>query len=170
MKAGSDNIKDSFQKLTRLGSSNSSNKTFGDYNTNNSSKNRINLSSSSSSEKGAYSQINSDKVGAALEGENEIDNIPLRVMLLLMDEVFDLKSKRFWLRRRIVDVVRNIIKSTFGDTINRKILEFVEELTSSSAISEYLRYFKNALWPNNSKLSFKKADRDFITKMRTCTI
>lgn len=170
MKAGSDNIKDSFQKLARFGSSNSSNKSFMNENgANKSSRNRNNMSSSSSSENGAYPQVNSDKVGAALEGESEIDIIPLRIMLLLMDEVFDLKSKNFWLRRRIVNVVRNIIKSTFGDTINRKILEYVEELTSSSAISDYLRYFKNSLWPNNGKLNFKKVERDHNTKMRTRT-
>ena len=43
----------------------------------------------------------------------------MRIMLLLMDEVFDLKNKNQWLRRRIVAILRQIIKATMGDSINR---------------------------------------------------
>lgn len=38
------------------------------------------------------------------------DNIPLRISLLLMDEVFDLKERNQWLRRRIVAFCREILK------------------------------------------------------------
>lgn len=37
------------------------------------------------------------------------DNIPLKIMLLLMDEVFDLKSRNLWLRRRIVTLLRYLL-------------------------------------------------------------
>ena len=47
------------------------------------------------------------------------DNIPMRIMLLLLDEVFDLRKKNQWLRRRIVAILRQIIKATYGDRINR---------------------------------------------------
>ena len=47
------------------------------------------------------------------------DNIPLRIMLLMLDEVFDLRHKNQWLRRRIVAILRQLIKATFGDMINR---------------------------------------------------
>jgi sorting nexin-13 len=40
-------------------------------------------------------------------------------MLLLMDEVFDLQQKNQWLRRRIVTILRQLLKATYGDTINR---------------------------------------------------
>ena len=43
----------------------------------------------------------------------------MRIMLLLMDEVFDLKNRNQWLRRRIVAILRQIIKTMFGDSINR---------------------------------------------------
>jgi sorting nexin-13 len=56
------------------------------------------------------------KVGAVLEGNSSAaDNIPLRITLLLMDEVFDLKERNQWLRRQIVAVLRQIIKAMFGD-------------------------------------------------------
>ncbi|KAG7281352.1 hypothetical protein CRUP_023503 [Coryphaenoides rupestris] len=51
--------------------------------------------------------------------DNVDDNIPLRVMLLLMDEVFDLKEKNQWLRRNIKNLLQQLIRATYGDTINR---------------------------------------------------
>lgn len=40
-------------------------------------------------------------------------------MLLLMDEVFDLKERNQWLRRNIKNLLQQLIKATYGDTINR---------------------------------------------------
>lgn len=40
-------------------------------------------------------------------------------MLLLMDEVFDLKEKNQWLRRNIKNLLQQLIRATYGDTINR---------------------------------------------------
>ena len=67
------------------------------------------------------------KVSANLDVESE-DNIPLRIVLLLMDEMFDLKSQNFWLRRRLVVFLRQIIQATFGGAINKKIIDFVENI------------------------------------------
>ena len=53
------------------------------------------------------------KVGASLETEPG-DNIPLRIILLFMDEVFDLQERNQWLRRQIVAVLRQLIKAMFG--------------------------------------------------------
>lgn len=50
------------------------------------------------------------------------DNIPLRVMLLLMDEVFDLKERNQWLRRNIKNLLQQLIRATYGDTINRCVM------------------------------------------------
>ena len=47
------------------------------------------------------------------------ENIPLRIMLLLMDEVFDLRHKNQWLRRQIVKVLKQLLKATLGDRINK---------------------------------------------------
>jgi sorting nexin-13 len=41
-------------------------------------------------------------------------------MLLLMDEVFDLRSSgNQWLRRRIAIILRQIAKTMYGDSMNR---------------------------------------------------
>lgn len=70
------------------------------------------------------------------------DNIPLRIMLLLMDEVFDLKSRNQWLRRRIVTLLRQIIRTMFGDIVNRRIVDYVALMTSPEQVADYLRAFK----------------------------
>ncbi|XP_064455979.1 sorting nexin-13-like isoform X2 [Ornithodoros turicata] len=105
------------------------------------------------------------KVGAAIDTETQ-DNIPLRIMLLLMDEVFDLKSKNQWLRRRIVVILRQIIKATFGDTINRKIVDYVEWNASAEKIAEYITALKDALWPSGCPAQ-PQPERDINTRMRT---
>lgn len=100
------------------------------------------------------------------------DNIPLRVMLLLMDEVFDLKERNQWLRRNIKNLLQQLIKATYGDTINRcgahahnacflamrlsaiviiliyififfrKIVDHVDNMTSPEQVSDYVKRFR----------------------------
>ncbi|XP_074658883.1 sorting nexin-13-like [Tubulanus polymorphus] len=107
----------------------------------------------------------SSKVGASLD-EDDDDNIPLRIMLLMMDEVFDLRNKNQWLRRRIVAILRQIIKATFGDRINRKIVDQVEWLTSAEQMAEYVKSFRDNMWPCGI-LTDVKPTRDLNTCMRT---
>ncbi|XP_076651787.1 sorting nexin-13 isoform X2 [Halictus rubicundus] len=107
----------------------------------------------------------STKVGAGLDTETD-DNIPLRIILLLMDEIFDLKVRNQWLRRRIVTLLRQIIRTMFGDIVNRRIVEYVSLLTSPAKVAGYLKLFKNSFWPNGVKAE-KKPPRDSETKDRT---
>ncbi|CAG9855944.1 unnamed protein product [Phyllotreta striolata] len=104
------------------------------------------------------------KVGASIEETD--DNIPLRIMLLMMDEVFDLKSRNQWLRRRIVTLLRQIVRTMFGDIVNRRILEYVSFITSPKNVAHYLYIFKHSFWPNGMK-NDKKSERDDNTKYRT---
>ncbi|XP_023020353.2 sorting nexin-13 [Leptinotarsa decemlineata] len=101
------------------------------------------------------------KVGASIEETD--DNIPLRIMLLLMDEVFDLKCRNQWLRRRIVTLLRQIVRTMFGDIVNRRILEYVSLLTSPKRVAHYLYIFKQSFWPNGVR-NEKKPERDEDTK------
>ncbi|XP_076638982.1 sorting nexin-13 isoform X1 [Colletes latitarsis] len=105
------------------------------------------------------------KVGAGLDVETD-DNIPLRIMLLLMDEIFDLKVRNQWLRRRIITLLRQIIRTMFGDIVNRRIVEYVSLLTSPAKVAGYLKMFKNSFWPNGVKAE-KKPPRDTEIKNRT---
>lgn len=49
----------------------------------------------------------------------QTDDIPFRIILLLMDEVFNLRNKDLWFRRRIMALLRQIIKTMQGGSINR---------------------------------------------------
>ncbi|XP_071102568.1 sorting nexin-13-like isoform X1 [Haliotis cracherodii] len=110
--------------------------------------------------------FNSGKVGAGLQGSDTEDNIPLRIMLLLMDEVFDLRHKNQWLRRRMVAILRQLIKATFGDMINRKIVDHVNWMTSAEQMAEYIKTFRDSFWPSG-QLAEPRPTRDENTMMRT---
>lgn len=90
------------------------------------------------------------KVGASLDTDSD-ENIPLRIMLLLMTEVFELKSRNQWLRKRIVTLLRQIIRTMFGDIVNRRILDYVFLMTSPHQVADYLRSFKQSYWPHGLK-------------------
>ena len=75
--------------------------------------------------------------GRVGEGLSDEDNIPLRISLLLFDEIFDLGSNQ-WLRRRIVAFLRQIIKATFGDTINKKIMDYMESYITPTQVREWV--------------------------------
>ncbi|KAM4705282.1 sorting nexin-13 isoform 2-T2 [Rhinophrynus dorsalis] len=105
------------------------------------------------------------RVSAQLD-DNVDDNIPLRVMLLLMDEVFDLKERNQWLRRQITSLLQQLIRATYGDTINRKIVDHVESMTSPDQVADYVKHFRDSFWPNGI-LAEGAPRRDRSIRMRT---
>ncbi|XP_066571654.1 sorting nexin-13 isoform X2 [Amia ocellicauda] len=105
------------------------------------------------------------RVSAQLD-DNVDDNIPLRVMLLLMDEVFDLKERNQWLRRNIKNLLQQLIRATYGDTINRKIVDHVDLMTSPEQVADYVKRFRDAFWPNGI-LAETPPRRDKSIRMRT---
>ncbi|KAM4631391.1 sorting nexin-13 isoform 1-T1 [Polymixia lowei] len=105
------------------------------------------------------------RVSAQLD-DNVDDNIPLRVMLLLMDEVFDLKEKNQWLRRNIKNLLQQLIRATYGDTINRKIVDHVDYMTSPEQVADYVKKFRDSYWPNGI-LAESPPRRDKNIRMRT---
>ncbi|XP_069956700.1 sorting nexin-13 isoform X1 [Cherax quadricarinatus] len=98
-----------------------------------------------------------------LEGD---ENIPLRILLLLMDEVFDLRSKDQWFRRRIMLFLRQILKAMFGDIVNRRIVDYVAFITSPEQVADYIKTFRESFWPNGT-LATPPLERDNSIKMRT---
>ena len=107
--------------------------------------------------------ITNSKVGAGLEHD---DNIPLRITLRLLDEVFDLADRNIWLRRQMIIVLRQIVKTIFGDTVNKRIVDYFTSLTSVDAISGYLNNIKDNLWPGGFPPA-PAPTREEDTKMRT---
>ncbi|NXX88716.1 SNX13 protein, partial [Centropus bengalensis] len=112
-----------------------------------------------------YSDPDHCRVAATID-DNVDDNIPLRVMLLLMDEVFDLKERNQWLRRNIKNLLQQLIRATYGDTINRKIVDHVDWMTSPEQVADAVKRFRDAFWPNGI-LAEAVPRRDKAIRMRT---
>jgi len=94
------------------------------------------------------------------------DNVPLRILLFLFDEVFDLQNGNQWARKRIFPMLRELLRAMYGDVFNRKIVDSVAALTSSEQVAEYIKVIKNSLWPNGSP-AMTRPPRDEATRMRT---
>ncbi|XP_042894783.1 sorting nexin-13 isoform X3 [Parasteatoda tepidariorum] len=109
---------------------------------------------------------NSSEENPTIPKDTRADDIPFRIILLLMDEVFNLRNKDLWFRRRIMTLLRQIIKTMQGGAINRKIKEYVQGLTSTSQIAEWLKTICQSIWPDGH-LRNPAAERDYSTKMRT---
>ena len=70
------------------------------------------------------------------------DNVPLRILLFLFDEVFDLQNGNQWARKRIFPMLRELLRAMYGDVFNRKIVDSVAALTSSEQVAEYIKVIK----------------------------
>lgn len=57
------------------------------------------------------------------------DSIPFRILLSVLDEIFQLQKNK-WLRRRTMAVLSQIIRTMLGDSISRKIVASIESATS----------------------------------------
>ncbi|KAL7076984.1 hypothetical protein ACQ4LE_003672 [Meloidogyne hapla] len=90
----------------------------------------------------------SSRVAAHLD-EKDSDNIPLRVLLLFVDEVFGLRAKNQWFRRRLVSLLRQFVNATMGNSINRRIVDAVNWLTSEEQVAQYLIAMRDSIWGNN---------------------
>lgn len=129
-------------------------------------KHQPNLLNHLSNQFSANSNLNLDNSPDPVGAKLSETNIPLRIVLLLMDEIFDLKSKSAWLRRRIFAVIKQVIQTTYGNAINRKIIGFINRLFSSSYIESYIKTLKKTLWPNGFR-ALPSPERDANTKLRT---
>lgn len=77
--------------------------------------------------------------------QDSAENIPLRVLLLLVDEVFGLRAKNQWFRRRLVSLLRQFLNAALGQSINRRIIDAVNWLTSEEQVAQYLVAFRYGL-------------------------
>ncbi|KAK0411945.1 hypothetical protein QR680_005935 [Steinernema hermaphroditum] len=78
--------------------------------------------------------------------KDSADNIPLRVLMLFVDEVF-MRGETQFFRRQLTAVMRQFVNATLGSSINRKIVDLVEWLTSEEQVAQYVLAFRNSMWP-----------------------
>uniref|UniRef100_A0AAF5HZT3 GPI inositol-deacylase n=1 Tax=Strongyloides stercoralis TaxID=6248 RepID=A0AAF5HZT3_STRER len=107
-----------------------------------------------------------NRVAADIQNETFSDNIPLQVLLLFFDEVFGLRGRGQWFRRQLTNLLHQIISATLGGSINKKIIDLVDWLTSSEQIVQYLIAFRESMWPNGI-LNTKQDMRSLSYSLRT---
>ncbi|EYC11409.1 hypothetical protein Y032_0050g1899 [Ancylostoma ceylanicum] len=92
--------------------------------------------------------IDTDRVAAAItDDESTSDNIPLRVLILFVDEVFGVRARNAWFRRQLMTVLRQFV-TPFGTSINKRIVDVVHWLTSEQQVTMYLTALRDSVWPD----------------------
>ncbi|XP_065896684.1 sorting nexin-13-like [Dysidea avara] len=89
-------------------------------------------------------------LSAGLDEQDE-ENIPLQVMLRLMDEVFELRLKSQGLRRHVTRLLKQFIRATFGDRINRQIVQHIDWMTSPQQIAQQIGMLCDSMWPEGCR-------------------
>ena len=72
------------------------------------------------------------------------DSLPVDIMLILLDELFDLRADSQWLRRQLP----TLLKQLAGDKLSRKVVGYSDWFVSSEQVACYLRDFRATMWPN----------------------
>ncbi len=78
---------------------------------------------------------------------NNSNNLPVRVVLVLIDEIFDLKEKNQWIRQSLMSIVKSFMKNFKGDSMNKKIKEQIADYLNEEHLARYLKNFRKRIWP-----------------------
>ncbi|KAH7731743.1 PXA domain-containing protein [Aphelenchoides avenae] len=113
----------------------------------------------------SMSAVDSKRVAAHIV-DTDHENIPLRVILLMVDEVFGLRGRNQWFRRRLVALLRQFLNATLGSSINQRILNLVRWLTSEEMVAQYLAGLRDSLWPGGQR-STEHFERPHSESLRT---
>jgi hypothetical protein len=64
------------------------------------------------------------------------------VLLILIDEIFDLKEKNQWIRHSLMLIVKTFMKNFKGDSMNKKIKEQIADYLNEEHMTRYLKNFR----------------------------
>ncbi|KAG9333163.1 hypothetical protein JZ751_013421 [Albula glossodonta] len=89
----------------------------------------------------------SDNMGRMSErlGQDIKQSIFKMPPLIPKPDMFDLKERNQWLRRNIKNLLQQLIRATYGDTINRKIVDHVDFMTAPEQVADYVKRFRGTL-------------------------
>nr|CDS31221.1 sorting nexin 13 [Hymenolepis microstoma] len=114
----------------------------------------------SSNSTASRSSLVSDTSNLAILDQNDSDNIPFRLLFMLVDEVFSLQGKTQLFRRGTLAILRNIVQTFFGDIMNRRIVEKAKNLISAKQMATYAGILRDVLWPNGSQVQTNGVSKD----------
>ncbi|GMR47497.1 hypothetical protein PMAYCL1PPCAC_17692 [Pristionchus mayeri] len=96
--------------------------------------------------RGTRNGLETDRVASSLSFSTSTENIPLRVLILLVDEVFGWRSSQAWIRRQLMTILRQVV-TPLGSSINKRIISVVEWLSSEDQVASYLAALRDSVWP-----------------------
>ncbi|XP_050429845.1 sorting nexin-13 [Adelges cooleyi] len=98
--------------------------------------------------------------------DEDDDNMPMRAVLLLLAEVFEVDEQQQWLRKRFVMLLQHIVRASFGHIVNRRFKDYVTTVTDPYRVSLLIAAIKNNLWPDGVRAS-EVQFRDTEVQLRT---
>ncbi|GMT23397.1 hypothetical protein PFISCL1PPCAC_14694 [Pristionchus fissidentatus] len=96
---------------------------------------------------GRSNGLETDRVASSLSYSSSTESIPLRVLILLVDEVFGWRSSQAWIRRQLMTILRQVV-TPLGSSINKRIISVVEWLSSEDQVTSYLTALRDSVWPD----------------------
>ena len=90
------------------------------------------------------------------------DSLPVDIMLVLLEELFDFSDKK-WLRRQLP----SILKQLAGGKITRKVVQTTDWLTSSQQVAVYIRDITSTMWPGGIPKQPHPPERSEVMAVRS---
>ncbi|KII64706.1 Sorting nexin-13 [Thelohanellus kitauei] len=79
----------------------------------------------------------------------EIETRAMSILVNLMEEMFDLRTKTPWLARQLKTFIKEVYIAATGDRVIRQIIDDIDDYLSATKMVEYLTYFREQFWPGN---------------------
>nr|CAH8853946.1 unnamed protein product [Trichobilharzia regenti] len=97
------------------------------------------------------------------------DETPIRILFLLVDEIFDLHREGQFTRQGNFAILRKIFQTFFGIRVNKMIIAKACEWTSAPKITQLVTYLRDYFWPptKHSTPTVVLSERDKEMKLRT---
>ncbi|CAH8571492.1 unnamed protein product [Heterobilharzia americana] len=96
------------------------------------------------------------------------DETPIRILFLLVDEIFDLHREGQFTRQGNFAILRKIFQTFFGIRVNRMIIAKACEWTSAPKVTQLIIYLRDYFWPSKKSSTLKVfSERDKEMKLRT---
>lgn len=81
--------------------------------------------------------------------DHELDLL-LETSFAVLEETFDLAGSSTWLRRKALNVVKQLLRQTYGSQINKAVGEYVRSYAKEEVYAKMAKKFMDEIWPNGN--------------------
>ncbi|KAK9720266.1 phosphatidylinositol binding [Basidiobolus ranarum] len=91
--------------------------------------------------------MDSDKATLKDLSGDEVDFL-IETFFALVEEMFDMTDRKQWLRRKALNVLKQILRQSYSKTINREFLDYLDKATSEESIVRAIDAVTDSIWPD----------------------